>query len=329
MRADSYYPGMKGQSVKWYPDDLVIAPPTAGKYIFADGNQTSSGAGNSWEDSYSTIQAAVDSAARGSQIMVAPVATNGYYSENVIIGDGTSATEYALEGLHLMGVTNALKNVRIKASAGTTLRPYGSLAGVSVAGVCLSVCCSGIEVSNLAFDAASTYDGVYWGDGGRFTTGAYTGQSDAQNGYIHNCTFMYGYSGIYYDGCSNDQLCENNLFYKQADQGIYIGPGALQHSSRVRVRNNEFNGCENYGVYIYSTANTKDIMIGPFNVFKDQLHGTTAMTASVYSLSDTPTNAVFGNWHATTTMMDLGTHDIASGNFRGKDGATEEYVAED
>ena len=326
MRADSYYPGMKGQSGKWYPDDLVIAPPTAGKYLFVDGNVSGSGAGNSWEDCYKIVEAATTAGSRGDQIMIAPKATDGYYDENVRIGDGTSATEYAKCGMHVMGVTNGLKNVRIKAVASSDeLHPFGSLSGVSMLGAALFVMCSSIEISNLCFDAEGVYTGVYWGDG--YRPFSFTGQSDAQNGSIHDCTFKMGTTGLYYDGCSNDQHCYGNMFYKQTDESIYIGPGGLQQSSRVRIHDNFFIGPEDYGVRAYSSAAIKNCTVGPNNVFQDQASAT-EMTNPVYFTNGTPTNAVVGNYFACETDNNAGTNDQSCGNYDGTTGNTVVHVRE-
>jgi hypothetical protein len=316
------------QGAKWFPQDLIVAPPTAGEYIFVDGNVSTGGSGTTWADAYSTIEDATDSASRGDVIMVAPKATNGYYEENVRIpkGDDNTSDEYGLCGLHLMGVTNAIKNVRIKCVTGSSsLHAYSNVNSVSVTGTCLFVSCSGIEVSNLAFHAESAFNGVYWGDG--YRPFAYTGQTDAQNGSIHDCTFMFGYDGINYDGSSNDQFCYNNRFYKQGDQAALINPGGLQQTSRIRFFNNFVMGPEDYGVYVYSHAQNKNHTIGPNNVFQDQASGT-EMTNPVYLANGTPTNAVIGNYFACENDNAAGTNDQSCGNYDGTTGATVVHVRE-
>jgi hypothetical protein len=186
--------------------------------------------------------------------------------------------------------------------------------------------CSGIEVSNLSFDAESAHTGVYWGDGSR--PFGYTGQTDTQNGSIHDCTFQFGISGLYYDGSSNDQHCYGNHFYKQADQGILISPGGLQQASRCRIHDNLFIGPENYGVFIYSHAQNKNHIIGPNNVFMDQQSDTTTMTNAVICANGTPTNAVVGNYMACVNDNSIGTKSHASGNYDGQQAGSGVYVYE-
>lgn len=328
MRADNYSPAVK-HGARWYPDNVVIAPPSAGDYIFVDGNKSTGGSGNSWADAYSTIEDGTTAGSTGDVIMIAPKDTNGYYAENVRVGPGTSNTadEYGKTGMHIMGVTNNLKEVRISATNTATAdkHAYTSLASVSITATCMFITCAGIEVSNLCFDGESTCNGIYWGDGSR--PFGYTGQTDAQNGSVHDCTFKMGYSGIDFDGASNDKHVYRNYFYKQADQGIYIGPGGLQQSSRIHVYDNFFTGCENYGVFIYNHAQNKNHCIGPNNVFMDQASGT-AMTNPVISANTTCTNAIVGNYMACANDHSMGTNVYGSGNYVGNSG-TAEHVAED
>lgn len=323
--AATKYPGFRG-NLKWYPEDMIIAPPTAGDYIFVDGNVGASGSGTTWEDAFKTVEEGTTDGGRGDIVMVAPVATNGYYDENVRIGDGTSATEYAKCGMHLMGVTNTIKNVRIKSvDASAELHPYTNVQSVSPTGAALFVNCSGIEVSHLSFDAESAHTGVYWGDGNR--PFAYTGQTDTQNGSIHHCTFQFGISGLYYDGSSNDQHCYANHFYKQADQSILISPGGLQQTSRCRIHDNLMIGPENYGIFVYSHAQNKNHIIGPNNVILQQASGT-VMTNPIISANGVCSNAVIGNYCATDNNMSLGTYVFAAGNYDGTIAGSATYVFE-
>jgi len=323
MRADNYNPAVKF-GARWYPDNLVVAPPTKGEYYFVDAAKSAGQGGKSWEDAFSTIQAAVNAASKDDVIFVAPVTTDGYYSENVLVG-GTAAKEYGNMGLKIIG-TGGHKNVRIRASAGTTLLPYTALQGGAMLGTWMMVVCAGVEISGFCFDASGNYSGLYIGDGYRYNN-AWSG-FDSMQCNVHDNVFKYGKAGLVYDGNSSDQLCHDNIFYKQTDAGIYIDEGGGQHSVRTYVYNNIFNGPEDYGVLIYDSANCRDHIIGPHNVFKDQLHGTTVMTAPVSSANATPTNAIVGNWMACTNDHALGTHDIGSGNFVGL-ANTSEHVAED
>lgn len=59
MRADRYYPGFKGNNLRWYPDDLVLpdVPVEGGKIWYVDGDQASgSHSGTSWEDAWNDAE---------------------------------------------------------------------------------------------------------------------------------------------------------------------------------------------------------------------------------------------------------------------------------
>ena len=320
--ARNYIPALR-YGAKIYPSEMVIAPHTSGKYWFVDGNKSGAGSGTTWEDAFTTIQAAVDVASGNDVILVAPIESDGSYAENVLVG-GTSAKEYANMGLRIIGVGNVVKNVRIRASSATTKRPFSNLAGTSVLGSCMSILCAGVEVSGFCFDASGNYNGLYIGDGYRINTGY---GYDSMQCRVHDCTFKYGISGITYDGASSDQMCHDNYFYKQSDVGVYIDEGGVQHSQRVHVYNNFFNGPEDYGVVIYNHAQCKDHIIA-CNVFKDQLTDTTEMTNPVICANATPTNAVVGNWCACDNDCSVGTKSFSSGNYDGYKAGGGTYVSE-
>lgn len=54
MRADRYYPGFRSGQAKWYPDDIVLPgfPLEGGNVWYVDGDKSSGGAGQSWEDAF-------------------------------------------------------------------------------------------------------------------------------------------------------------------------------------------------------------------------------------------------------------------------------------
>ena len=183
-----------------------------------------------------------------------------------------------------------------------------------------------VEIAGFQFDASGVYCGLYIGDGYRIDSTVYAGGADTENSYVHNNTFKYGTTGLYYDGASNDHFLTDNYFYRQADNGVYIGPGGTQSVSRIHVSNNNFSFCEDYGVFMYSASGTNhNHVIGPHNVFASKVPGTTNMTP-ISTAGATSYIAAVGNWMATTTDHALGTLDTGSGNFVGTQGSTEDHV---
>lgn len=324
-QAKNYMPAVK-YGARWYPSDMVVGPPVKGSYFFVDGGTGSdANAGDDWEHAFSTIRAGVEACTsrKGDVVFVAPPddSTNtNRYPENVLVDK---------RNIKILGV-GSYKDVRIRADAAATKATFQGLDAVSYLGISMYVVSTStdVEIAGLRFDPEGVYCGLYIGDGYRIDSTLYASGADTENSFVHHCTFTFGSTGLYFDGMSNDSVVENCLFYKQTDNGIYIGPGGTQQSSRCRIRHNEFNGCEDYGVYVYSHAQNKNHVIGPGNVFMDQASAT-EMTNPVYLGNATPTNAVIGNWMACETDNAAGTHDQSCGNYDGTTGASVVHVDED
>ena len=321
MDMRQFYPG-PNSGAKWMPGDLMVGPPSNGEYFFVDGSKSTGGAGKTWADAFADPQAAIDACTSRDNdvIFVAPrnsSANNNRYDGNIKVNK---------RGIQIIGV-GGFKETVIRASAGT-LVPFTGLDAVTYLGVGMYVVSTAtdVEISGFQFDASGVYCGLYWGDGYRIDNTVYAGGADTENGSVHDCTFKYGTTGLYYDGASNDHFLTNNYFYRQADNGVYIGPGGTQSVSRVHILDNTFSFCEDYGVFLYSASGTNHNHVIGRNIFSSRVPGTTNMVP-VSTAGATSYISVVGNWMATTSDHELGTLDTGSGNFVGTQGSTEDHVS--
>lgn len=292
----------------------VAGANTQGSVYYADSvSGTAGGDGKSWGTALSTIQACVDLCGDGTGDVIYVAGGNGEsatrYNENVII--------IAKRGLRIIGV-GGHKNVIIRVSGGSPLYPVTPVGQSAATGVGMLILSSNVEVSGISFDASGAYIGVYIGDGYRVDNSY---DYDTENCKIYNCTFKYGAIGIAVDGGAGDSEIFNNYFYKQSDIGIHIAPGGTRTSVRIRIHDNDFMGCEDYGVYLYDTTTTINIAIGPRNVFADHSTDTTSMTAPIYSNNAAHFNQIVGNWFVCNTSPTVGAKDWISGNFKGAKGS--------
>jgi hypothetical protein len=312
-RADTKYPGFKSGNLRWYPDDMIIAPPTNGKYFFVDGSLSTGGSGTSWSDAFADIQAGVDACTSRNNdvVFVAPrnsSANNNRYDGNIKI---------AKRSVTLVGVGNNFKRCSVRSSSGTLVTLSG-LDGVSYLGIGMYVVSTAtdVEISGFQFDASGTYLGLYIGDGNRIDATIYAGGADTEGSRVHHNLFKYGTTGVMYDGSAADHIFHDNILYKQSDNGAYLGPGGTQQTQRVYILDNIFSGCEDYGVFVYNSAENKDHVVAR-NVFKDQKSDTTEMVNPVIIAEGTATSAVVGNWNACDNDNSLGTKQVHAGNYDG------------
>jgi len=285
-----------------------ITPATPGKIFHVDGNKAASGNGLSWNTAFKTIQEAHDAAtsARGDIILIAPMTSgSGRYNENVLI---------TKESLTFMGVGGGRCNPIIRPSAATTKYPFtGEVEGTTISGCGFLIMAKNTTVQNLAFDASGAYVGIYLGDGYRIDTDY---NYDPEFCKIINCVFKFGVAAIYMDGCDAAQEIAGCYFYNQSDEGIMITPGGLQSSRRIWIHDCAFQGCEDYGIRAYSHALVKEIIIGPNNVFLDQLDGSTEMTNPVLLGASVGTCGYVGNFECTENECGGGTDNYMAGNTR-------------
>ncbi|TET75157.1 MAG: hypothetical protein E3J56_01025 [Candidatus Aminicenantes bacterium] len=285
-----------------------VTPATPGVIWHVDGNKSASGNGKSWDTAFLTIAEAHTAAtsARGDIILIAPKTSgSGRYNENVLI---------TKESLTIMGVGGGKYNPAIRASGATTKIPFtGEIEGTTISGCGLIICAKNTTVCNMAFDGSGAYVGIYIGDGYRLDTSY---DYDPEYCRIYNCFFKYGVAGIYADGCSCGLEVSGCYFYNQSDEGIMITPGGLQSSRRMWIHDNCFQGCEDYGIRAWSHALVKELVIGPNNIFMDQLDGTTEMTNPVLLGASAGTCGYVGNFECTDTECSGGTDNYMAGNTR-------------
>jgi len=273
--------------------------------------------GKSWSKAKKTIQAAVDRCGNGTNdvIFVSPLTGDVRYNENVLIKGH--------DGLKIIGV-GCMKDTVIRASDATTKLPFTPVGEAAVLGCCMAIMSADVEVRNLCFDASGNYVGLYVGDGYRIDE---TYAEEAGNGIVANCIFRYGTIGIVYDGADQDLLAEGNYLYKQSVMGIHIGPGGTKQVQRISVRGNTFFGCEDYGVYLYDTNETKNIMVDN-NVFFDQTRGTIQMTNPI-KFQGTGCHGASANRLLTANGISGAATDGVSGNYEAGNAANAAtYVTE-
>ncbi len=166
MKANKNFP-LHG--AKWYPEDLagVVQPMTKGnRYWFVDGDKTTGGAGQSWEDAFYKIQDAIDAASAGDVIFIA---------ERKITALATDPVSYA----ETLIIDNDLSNLSlIGVSRGLTQGGLPQIAKGAGATHLLDIRAPGCLIANLGFNGASmTTDGgasgIYLNDDGGTTYSAF------------------------------------------------------------------------------------------------------------------------------------------------------------
>lgn len=238
MKANTYYPGFKSNHARWYPEDIVSGEgPSWGKYRFVDGNKSATGAGNSWEDAFTTIQAAIDASSDGDTIFVKPKTPGIWdpvaYAETLII-------PYTTPMLSIIGVSSA--NV------------YGSMPHVGVTSgttPVLKIRAPGCRISNLSFSATgATAGGGILLDDNSSTKSAYGTTID--HCYFYECL------------AAGNTVSEGGAIYWSSDGGAW----------ELRVLNNYFYDCS-AGVSLLGTSSSRptDVLIQG-NVFSSTVNTT-------------------------------------------------------
>ena len=217
-------------------------------YVAKTGNDANDG--KSWDRAFLTIQAGVDAttASKGDVVLVGPSGADSHYNENVMI---------TTSGIRLYAVKQG-KETRIRATGSSTRYPYTLLSGDIISGSCVSIMATNVEVAGFNLDASGEFGGIYVGDGYRIDSG---NDTEAANSQVYNCLFKYGTVGLVYDGAEEEHRCYDNVFYRQSDFGIYIGPGGSRTTKRPIISNNDFQAVEGYGIYSYDAVTTENIMV--------------------------------------------------------------------
>jgi len=155
MRAEDYYPGFK-RGMRWGPDDVIAGPVSKGDIWYVDGDKSAGGAGQSWDDAFATIGAAVSAASKNDVIYVAPLLwgavqtdPNSYdetftiplaKSNLSIIGTGTGRTQGGLPQMKIGSGSTAMITIE---APGCTIRNMGINGYGSTGGGILMDCDSG------------------------------------------------------------------------------------------------------------------------------------------------------------------------------------------
>jgi hypothetical protein len=157
-RLREYIPGLR-EGFKIYPDEVVDlgTPLSGGQVHYVDGDKSSGGSGSSWEDAYSTIQAAVNGATAGDVIYIAEKAIVALstdpssYTESVIVPNSKSS-------ISLIGVSRGLTQGGVPQIKG----------GSTTTNIILTLRSPGCLIAGLGFNGAGTTGGgiLFDSDGG-------------------------------------------------------------------------------------------------------------------------------------------------------------------
>ena len=264
MKARGFMPAVGTYGAKWYPEDVIGVPfMTWGNEWFVDGNKSSGGAGQSWEDAFATIAAAISAASAGDIIYIKPKTPGIWdpvgYAETVTI-------PYGKHHLTLMGVSAGGANV------------YGAMPHLSVTSgttPILTIQAPGCRISNLSFSAtgATAGGGILLDDDGT-TTSAYGTTVD--HCYFYECL------------AAGNTVSEGGAVYWSTDGGAW----------ELRVLQNYFYDCS-AGVSLLGTSGSRptDVLIQG-NVFTSSVN--TTPDADIYLAGGSGAQAVVidGNYFA-------------------------------
>jgi len=261
----------------------------------------------------STIQDVIDNKCvdgRPDHVYIGP----GKIKENVLIVDR--------EGLSLSGIVEGWFT-QIRPSDATTKRTLSSVSGFTVQGLGFAILDRSVSISDLLIDGGGNYLGIYIGDGYRIDTGYSANSASAR---IRNVVFRGGNEGelgILLDGCSDNVVIEGCTFDQLSKAGIQIDPGGARTVQRPIIRDNLFRSCNIYGIDMYSSATTVNVLVQD-NTFQD---GAQAFTYGV-RFQSTGVHSLVGNRFACANTWSASATDFISGNYgsNGADGS--EVVSE-
>jgi hypothetical protein len=279
-----------------------------GSTFYVDGiNGLDTNDGLTGATAFKTIQKAVDSCGNGAgdTIYVAPMAS-AKYTENVVIYQHQSIKIIAPYGPW---------TTRMRPSDATTKYPFTPSGGVAVAGAAFIVLSRDVEICGFNIDTGGGYAGIYVGDGTAVTGLGYTNQNSAGY-YFHDNEFQSGNDGFYgivCQGSSDNGIIANNVFnwFATTGAGIHMCCGGARTNQRIRIINNDFLGCLDYGIYLTNDVHYNTLVKG--NTFFDRLPGTTVMIQSCLFQGGYG-NAFVGNFDATTNGALGDATDFMSGN---------------
>ncbi|MDD5110783.1 MAG: hypothetical protein PHI63_06260 [Patescibacteria group bacterium] len=341
QRLRDYVPALK-YGAKIYPDEIagIGAPLSSGRVIFVDGDKSSGGSGTTWEDAYTTIQAAVTAATSGDLIMIAEktcLAANGLggtatdpvsYTENIVIPDGKS--QLSLVGVSRGRTQGGLPQIKVGStttSALLTIRSAGCLianlgfngAGATGGGILIdddggaTKTAFGTTIAGCHFKNCKGTTATNAATGGAIQWSANGGGWQAQ---IIGNRFYKNVGDIVLKGTGvdvvQDLIIEDNHFSGPAasvDCNIYLAGGSGVNG--VHIVHNFFPDLPNVG----SGTNARFMdLTGCIGLLADNYFGSlTAATGSPVTFAAAGTGAkvpttvwMAGNWGETTTAGESG-----------------------
>ena len=215
MRAENYYPGFK-RSMRWEADDVLVGyGNTKGEVWYVDGDRSTGGAGQDWDDAFPTITEALAAATT---------------DDVIFVGQGTYAEESLVvtqDNLKIIGVgTGAFHR-------GPTIYNSAKTTDIQL----MNVDAHNVEIAGLRFivpnDAVST--------AGSNTAYALTYAGSHYGGWIHHCSFQA--LGNYW-GCALALGCHSGSFESGTVENNHFHHGAnhirVKWGSRMMIRNNHF-----------------------------------------------------------------------------------------
>lgn len=213
---------------KVYPENIAGIPlNTWGDYWYVDGNKSTGGTGESWDDAWHTIQNAVDAADDGDVIFIKPKTPGIWdpvaYAEDVVI-------PYATPHLTLMGVSpnNAWGSLPMIDSGTTT--------------AAITVRAPGCRISGLGMSNNATTGGGVNLDDDSSTKSAYGTQID--NCYFYECPkagAATGGGGVWWSATGGAwQVRILNNYFMACGAGISLLGTTASRPTDVLIQGNTF-----------------------------------------------------------------------------------------
>ena len=235
MRADTRIYGFKA-GLKWYPENLVLPsmPIEGGNIHYVDGDVSVGGGGQSWEDAFKTVAAAVAASSAGDVIYVAAKTMTATSSDPVSYTENLDIT---VPQLSIIGVSRGLTQgglPQLKVGA-TTTSPI------------INIAAPGVLIANLGINGISATGGGICIDDDGGTTSAVIGTS-ILGCHIKNCvgttaTNALTGGGIYWtaNGGGWQARIAGNTFYKNVGDIILKGT-SVSVPQDVIIEGNTFQG---------------------------------------------------------------------------------------
>jgi parallel beta-helix repeat protein len=275
-------------------------------YVSKTGLDTNNGL--SWEESFLTIQHAVDQCNNGTSSHT--YGFTGGKGDMVIVGPGKWQEEvliYNHPSLKIIAPFGPWET-QIRAGDGAVKYPFTPVGASLQPGACFMVASRGVEISGFCLDGGGGYAGVYIGDGYRVNVLYNENSASAR---LNNCITTSGTTwGVILDGCSDNVIIEDNQIESSANGGIYICPGGNRTVQYPIIRRNEFLNMTGYGIQLYSDATTVGVTVKE-NLFMD---GATPMTKSCL-FQGAGKHIFAGNWDLSLNGSLGSTTDFMAGNF--------------